>query len=295
MNKLPVGGSIGFAYRFAFGQLGTIIGLIWIPMVVIGVLQFLPFGLGDATLVPQDNPSAYGAAQLRAIVFLFVTMLMYASIFVAVTQQALGLRQGSALYHFGLGRTEFRMWGALLLLSAICIMFLVAVAALTWVGIVVAAKSGNAALAGPVEGALLFVGTCGFIFVVTRLGYLLVPVTVSENRIGLERSWKLSHGNFWRITLVLFVVTFPVQFVAGGAQLAVMGRELGPLLNPTHTMTVDVFMNRMQVVESHHMPEIIGINLIAAPFLWGLLLSAAAFGYKALRAAADPTTVTLQP
>jgi hypothetical protein len=285
MNKLPVGETIGFAYRFAFGQLGTIIGLIWIPMVAIAVLQFLPYGLGDAALVPEDNPTAYGAAQLRAIVFLFVTMLMYASIFVSVTQQALGQRQGSALYHFGMGRTEFRMWGALLLLAAIATMLLLGVALVSTAAVVVATRSGNGALAGPAEGAFLFVGTCAFVFVITRLGFLLVPSTVVEKKLGLQRSWNLSYGNFWRITLVLFVVTLPVALVVGGAQFALMGRELAPLLRPMHAITFEVLMNRMDVVMSRHMPEIIGINLIAAPFQCGLLLAAAAFGYKALSAA----------
>jgi hypothetical protein len=288
MSKLPVGESIGFAYRFAFGQLGTIIGLIWIPMVVIAVLQFLPYGLGDAALVPEDNPTAYGAAQLRSIVFLFIAMLMYASIFVAVTQQALGLRQGNALYHFALGRTEFRMWGALLLLAAIALALLSGVALVATAGFYVAAKSGAGALAGLVESALLFGGTCAFIFVITRLGYLLVPSTVAEKKLGLERSWKLTHGNFWRITLVLFVVTFPVALVVGGAQFTLMSRELAPLLRPTHAMTIEVLMNRLDVVMGRHMPEIIGINLIAAPFQCGLLLAAAAFGYRALGTGSPP-------
>jgi hypothetical protein len=285
MNKLPVGESIGFAYRFTFGQLGAIIGLIWMPMVVIAVLQFLPYGLGDAALVPEDNPTAYGAAQLRAILFLFITMLMYASIFVSVTQQALGLRHGNVLYHFGLGRAEFRMWGALLLLAAIATLLLLGIALVATAGVAVAAKSGNGVVAGPVESALLLAGSCAFIFVITRLGFLLVPSTVVEKKLGLERSWKLSYGNFWRITLVLFVVTLPTALVVGGAQFALMSRELAPLLSPTHTITFEVLMNRMEVVMGRHMPEIIGINLIAAPFQCGLLLAAAAFAYKALTAA----------
>jgi hypothetical protein len=294
MNKLPVSETISFAYRFTFGHLGTIIGLIWIPMVVIAVLQFLPYGLGDAALVPEDNPAAYGAAQLRALVFLFITLLMYATIFVAVTQQALGLRQGNALYHFGLGRAEFRMWGAVLLLAAIATMLLLAVALLTTVGVVIVARAGHGALAGAVESGLLLVGSCAFIFVLTRLGFLLVPATVVEKKVGLERSWKLSNGNFWRITLVLFAVTLPVALVVGGAQFALMGKELAPLLKPMHAITIDVLMNRMEVVVSRHMPEIIGVNLIAAPFQCGLLLAAAAFGYKAL-GAASPSQSEVPP
>ena len=42
MNKLPVGKTISDAYGFTFSHLGTIIGLIWFPMVVSTLLNFLP-------------------------------------------------------------------------------------------------------------------------------------------------------------------------------------------------------------------------------------------------------------
>ena len=46
------GQTISDAYGFTFTQLGTIIGLIWFPMVVSTLLNFLPqlaAGYGDAT------------------------------------------------------------------------------------------------------------------------------------------------------------------------------------------------------------------------------------------------------
>ncbi len=282
MKKLPVGEAIAFAYRFTFGQLGTIIGLVWIPLVVIAVLQFLPYGMGDAMLSREENPAAYGSAQLRAILFMFVIVLMYACIFVSVTQQALGLRKGGAVYHFAMGRTELRMWGSLLLLGAIMTMLLLAVALFTTVGVIAAAKSVDRALAEPVQDALLLIGACAFIYVAVRLGFLLAPVTVVEKKIGFESSWKLSRGNFWRISLALFVVTLPIAVHVLAAQYALMGRELVAVMQPG--VSLETFMTRLELVTARHAPELIGVNLIVAPFVYGLFLSTAAFAYRTLSA-----------
>lgn len=292
MKKLPVGEAIRFAYHFTFGQLGTIIGLVWIPLVVIAVLQFLPYGMGDAMLSREDNAAAFQSAQLRAIIFMFVIVLMYACLYVSVTQQALGLRQGGAIYHFALGRTELRMWGTLLLLGAILLMLLAAIAFLTFVGAVVAGKSVDPALAVPVQSALLFVGACAFIYVTVRLGFLLVPATVVEKKIGFESSWKLSRGNFWRISLAAFVVTLPIAILVFAAQYALMGRELVAVMQPGVSLTT--FMTRLELVTARHAPELIGVNLIVAPFVYGLFLATAAFAYRTLSAAPAGTN-TVEP
>jgi len=292
VKKLPVGEAIRFAYHFTFGQLGTIIGLVWIPLVVIAVLQFLPYGMGDAMLSREDNAAAYGSAQLRAIIFMFVIVLMYACIFVSVTQQALGLRQGGAIYHFALGRTELRMWGTLLLLGAILTMLLLAIALLTTVGVVAVAKSVDRALAGPVEDALLLIGACAVIFVAVRLGFLLAPATVVEKKIGFESSWKLSRGNFWRISLAIFVVTLPIAVLVFAAQYALMGRELVAIAQPG--VNLETLMTRLELVTSRHVAEIIGVNLIVAPFVYGLFLATAAFAYRTL-SAPSPGANTVEP
>jgi hypothetical protein len=290
VKKLPVGEAIRFAYHFTFGQLGTIIGLVWIPLVVIAVLQFLPYGMGDAALSREDNAAAFQSAQLRAILFMFVIMLMYACVFVSVTQQALGLRQGGAIYHFALGRTELRMWGSLLLLGAILFMLLAAIGLLTFVGAVAAGKSVDPALAGPVQSAFLFIGACAFIYVAVRLGYLLVPATVVEKKLGFESSWKLSQGNFWRISLAAFVVTLPIAILVFAAQYALMGRELIAIMQPG--VSLETFPARLELITARHAPELIGVNLIVAPFVYGLFLATAAFAYRTLSAPpSSPTAV----
>ena len=55
MNKLPVTQTVAESYRFTFGGLGTVIGLIWLPIVI-------PTVGGYFTLVPYFSGTAAPAA-----------------------------------------------------------------------------------------------------------------------------------------------------------------------------------------------------------------------------------------
>lgn len=284
MNKLPIGETIRSAYEFTLGHLGTIIGLIWVPMVAIAVLQFLPYGLGDNTVTPDQNAAAAGAAALRSIAFTLLILLLYACVNVAVMRQALGLRKGPAMVYFTLGWTELRLAGAVLALGLIVtvlmIVLVVAVIAVSTAGAALANKALTAALAG----AVVLAGLCVILVSVVRLAFLIVPVTVVENKISFERGWLLTRGNFWRISAVMFAVTLPIVLITSIALLILMGGELSALFAAAQTMTPEDFLNRYRTIINSHIPVILGINLIAAPFSLGLTLGAAAFGYKTLSA-----------
>jgi hypothetical protein len=284
VNKLSVRETVASAYRFTFAELGTIIGLIWLPMVAIAVLEFLPYGLGDATLTPDQDPNAVGAALLRGVVFWLVSVLFYACINVAIVRQALGLRKGTAIAHFILGRVELRVWGALLLLLAIffALSFGLALA-------LIAAGAAAQALGGQVAAALaatavLAAGLCVLLVSMLRLGFLLVPIAVVEEKISFERGWLLTRGNFWRIASVLFVVTLPTFAVLTVASSMLMGHDLDALARVAQRLSVQAIMERYRIIVSSHAAEIIGINLILAPFTFGLTLGACAAGYRALTA-----------
>jgi hypothetical protein len=284
MNKIPVGETVRFAFRFTFSQIGTIIGLIWLPMVGIAFLEFLPYALNGAGLTGNQDPNAMGAAALRNIVFWLVSVLFYAVVNVAVVQQALGLRSGNAIMHFALGRNEFRMWGASLLYLAI----LFALCAGLFIAVMVTGMIGQAAGSKPVAAiaaaVVLFAGTCVVFVSLVRLGFLLVPATVVEQKISFERNWLLTAGNFWRITAILFFVTLPTAVVLMTATLALMGKEFDALGQIAPRISVQALMERYQMIVSSHASTMIGINLILAPFTFGLTIGAAAAGYKAVTA-----------
>lgn len=288
MTKIPVGETVRSAYRFTFSQLGTIIGLIWLPMVAIAVLEFLPYAMGDASLRADQDPNAVGAAALRNIVFWLVSVLFYAMVNVAVVQQALGKRSGTAIVHFALGRAEFRMWGASLLFLAImfalCAGLLLAVIA---TGMIMQAV-GSKVFAAIAVSAVFLAGICIVFVSLVRLGFLLVPATVAEEKLSFERNWLLTAGNFWRITAILFLVTLPTMVVLMTAAIALMGKELDALGQIASRISVEAFMERYRMILSAHASTMIGINLILAPFTFGLTIGAAAAGYKAVTASAAP-------
>lgn len=285
MKTLSVGPAIRFAFGFAFGQLGTIIGLIWAPMVAIAVLTFLPHVLGGSgeALAGQSRAAA-SAAMLRDLVFWATDMVLASCVYVAVTRQALGLRNGPAIFHFSVGLAELRVTGATMLLRLIAFALAIGIVLAMVAAALIAGANEVVAVASAATVGIA--GGLGLLYVLTQLGFLLVPVTVAEQRISLERVWTLAKGNFWRITSVLFVVTLPPFLILLGAVVALTGRELWALVPILDRLTLEILTQRIQTILEAHIATIIGLQLIMAPFTLGLFLGAAAFAYKELAASA---------
>lgn len=289
MKKLPVAETVRFAYRFAFGQLGTIIGLSWAPTVGIAVLWFLPHMLGDTGISPERDPAAAGAAALRGIVFTLASLLLYAVINAAVIRQALGLRRGSAVFHLSFGREEFRLMGVSLLLLIVLSLLSAACGYAS-----IAARSMAAEQSGPAAGNLAaalvsLAGLCLLLFVMVRLGFLYVPAAVAEGKTGLERSWTLTRGNFWRASLAIFVATLPLVVAVSAAFLALTGRDFATLTPVAGQLSPLELSARIDAILDRHTAGVIGIFLISAPFSFGLALGASAAGYRALAETSRPS------
>lgn len=290
MNKLPVVRTIRDAYGFTFTHLGTIIGLIWIPMVVMTLLSFLP------ALAPIDTSAesfAVGTRQAELLAIWILTVLLYAMIYTAVTRQALGLRTGPAHYHFALGQPEFRVFGAVLLVGLISMACFLAFVSLLLAA--VAASANQSATGQLLILPLVVAGTAGLAYVVIRLNFLVVPVTVAENRIDILRGWALSKGNVGRMFLVLVAVALPLALVGFVAVMALMGHDLISALPTTNSSDPKVVQQQLSALEDvihRHETELLLVGLILAPFNLGLSLSAAAFGYRALAVPETPSSAS---
>ncbi|HVU19763.1 MAG TPA: hypothetical protein VHE09_03465 [Rhizomicrobium sp.] len=292
MNKLPVGGSVRFAYAFTFRELGTIIGLIWVPLVLLAIVNFLPYALGDTMPSPDINPSAAGTIMLRGIGLWLISVLLSACIYVPVTRQALGLRTGPAFIHIALGRAELRLWAAYLLFIAILMVLFIGFMLALFASALAAGATGNKAFIGGVILLVAFAGMCGLLYAMTRLGFLIAPVVVAEDKVSFERSWTLTQGNFWRIAGILFLVTLPPAIIFLSAFAWLLGPELMALFHQalaTH-MPQQALAERVNAITTSHISTMLGIQLIIAPFSVGLVSSAAAFAYKALAANAPVST-----
>src|ERR1700679_3356069 len=222
MRRIGVIATLRDAYTFSFTHLGGIIGLIWVPMVLITVAQFFTFtryynGFIDATMA--SNPALLGTSLLTMLGYLVAAMLLYAVMMVAAVQLALGARIAPPIAHFPFGPLEWRAFRAFMSLVGIGL-------GITFIALALIEASGLPPLAG--GGALLLVMAAAFLFLGPRLVLLLPAVAVAETAPVLRRVWALSQGNHLRLLAVLLGVAAPPFALALAAE-ALMGAR-GPAL-----------------------------------------------------------------
>ncbi|HEY1836666.1 MAG TPA: hypothetical protein VGG36_03355 [Rhizomicrobium sp.] len=284
MNKLPVGKTISSAYAFTFSQLGSIIGLAWISLVAIGILQFLPYAAGAATVAA--NPLQEGQRAIQNMGISILVLLLSAIVYVAVTRLALGQKPGGAIAHFALGVAEFRTFGAIFLLGLAIVGISIGLAiVIAVIGGTLGASHNQAVLALTIL-VLAIAVICAVAYIGARLGFVLVPATVVEEHISLSRGWTLTQGNFWRIVAVLLAVTIPIFLVECIAVAVVMGPDLLTLIPAGPHGDPQALSAHMEEIIGRHAPVLIGLRLVFAPFQFGLGIGASAFGYRTLTAAA---------
>lgn len=287
MNKIPVGQTIRFAYAFTFGEIGTLIGLVWIPLVINAVAEFLVerYSGGMEPLDAGSLPPGFGYFALYSV----LAVLLVAMIASAIARQAMGLRQGPALAHVSLGSAELHVFGGIAGLYLLFFIFAMGVAlAVVLVGGFAAtlapAKATGEAI-GAAAGSLTALAGLGAIFyAMVRLGFLFVPSAIDGGGFGLSRSWALTAGNFWRIVAVAAATALPVTLVALAINLTILGPDYiasvaAMIQDQAHIAKYAAEQSR---ITSAKLPMLLGVSLVLAPASYGLLFAPAAFAYRAL-------------
>ena len=283
MKKLPVLEIIKAAYSFVFTHLGSIIGLIWLPMVLITVAAFFVeqrYLDAAAGALLSNSPANLGSVTLGLICFFVAWLLFNAIMYVPVVQLALGQRKGGALIHFAFGPAEWRMFRAItslvgfLLLPALTIGLLVN--SLLYFGL-----SGHALPAPAIIGMelLVLVAYLGLAYVGLRFVFFLPAVAVQDDGPVLPRAWKLSAGNFWRIVAILVGSMAPVAVVAAIGQTLLEGPQS---LMPGFSTSTAMAAAQLHIM-SMNMPLTQGIGFLVAPLLLGLAAGASAASFTALQ------------
>jgi hypothetical protein len=290
MNKIPVGQVVGRAYAFTFGEIGTVIGLIWIPTVLSVVGNFFV----QRMLASQPLPDAAGPPGMPAgfgflMLYLVASLLFTAMIAVALTRQVLGLRQGTAFAHVALGGEEFRVFGAFVIVYLLTFVFAIAVAIVLAIAVsllvaLVPDKTVGEAAAAAVGGVGTLVGLGGLIYVLARLSFFMIPSAVADGEFGLTKSWQLTQGNFWRIMGVACGTVFPLLIVIFVVEFFIFGPEYFATLrqmfgDPTHAAK---YAAAQQAIAQQKTPILLGFALLAAPIINGLIFTPAAFAYSAV-------------
>lgn len=300
MRKVPVWRTIGRAYAFAFHNLATIIGLIWLPLAVLLIGGYLVISrCFDGVLTAIANGNRYAAYSGAAYFYLYraAALLLESVIGVSVMRQALGQRNRTVFVHFSLGLTELRLFVTFLAYWLIVqtielVGFVLVIIAAVTLGLTARALGTIDGVSASVVAvwtvvALLIALLAGILFVTTRLSFLLVAVTVAEDKIDLIRAWELTRGNFWRLFVILACVSIPTWLVYLGIQFAFVGFAATGEATSVSPLAVS-FQGSLETVAARvhqvlaWLPYFYGAWFLVRPLVLGLYSGAAATAYRTL-------------
>jgi hypothetical protein len=304
-GKIPVGATIGGAYRFAFGRLFGVLGVVWLPIAITVAAALFLFRDVQMPLGGIDNSEGafrnFGLlyASIMGPFYVFQLVLWVTSIMIEVglTRLALGIG-GAPVAYFNLGASFWRMLGANLIVAVI-----VTIVILPFIFVVIVAAGTAGAMAGAggqmtidpsvvpwiVIGALV-VGLATFIafyYVYLRLWFFLAPVVVAEEHIDLRPGWRLAKGNVLRIFVILLAVTIPpllLLFVAEGIGLHMMMSH-----DWTTFPDATFFAERWP-----QLAAIIALATLGWLFATAAVMGARAFAYRALAPAVQTIVDTTE-
>lgn len=288
MGSIPVGQSVGDAYGFLFRRFLTIIGLSWLPAVIyaVGRLGFLWH------VEPRLLAEVHGGGHLTLptilllIGYILLALLLASVIAVALTRDALDLRDQPVLARLVIGPRELRLFAAYICIDIIVILLCALLAGGVF-GAMWLAKWGlaqGAPLAGwpvlkIVHVAASVIAVLILLFVSLRLSFLIAAVAAAEDKARLSRAWELSGGNFWRMLAVVLAIIVPVliaviigEYAVLGPQIAALHQAAGARRDPSIILVAAIA----------HGPVLVTIAAVAMVVLSALFAGASASAYRAL-------------
>jgi hypothetical protein len=152
-------------------------------------------------------------------------------------------------------------------------------------------------LAGAGIGAAIFVlfVSCAFVYIATRLSFLLGPVVVAEHKISLFRAWELTKGNFWRIFVVLLAILIPLIALEIVVLWAVYGSSLIPPMHPGVTpeelKAFSEHQRQMMTNQQSWWFITYPMGLLVSVIFYGIFTGASAFAYRAAAASDNSAEV----
>ena len=233
-NKIPVSETVLASYRFAFDNYLKLLGVTWAPITMVFALmlwQLVPF-MGDVNGLAAHNPSAAMGALGHVFIFEILSVVFLVIMTLGITMLALGLRPRWPFLYLSFGSDFWRLLLGYFLFFVILIVATLLIS-LVLGGIVGAImfsvgrgnvgqlSAGSAGYRGAV--ICLIYATMALLFL--RFAFLLPSVTISEKRIGLGRNWNLTHGNLWRLLVLLIALLVPL--VVTGVLQMLFSRVVG--------------------------------------------------------------------
>lgn len=274
MARVPVVATIRDAYLFTAANLGGIIGLIWIPMVLVTILGFFSFQrYYNAVIEAMASGAAatLGPTMLMMLGYIIAAVLLHGMMYVAVVQLALGTRSAPTWAHFAFGAEEWRMFRAFLAFVGLLLALVIPIL------VIGTAATGTGGTPGPAMAGLVLLVYGVLILAVPRFLALLPAIAVAENVPVLRRAWQLSTGNFWRLLAILAGIFIPILILMGLLQVMLAGRP--PAASSTDQMRVMAGLLRARET----LPIVSGLGFFISPLLIGLFSHASVTAWRALK------------
>jgi len=288
MQKIPVGPTIAFAYRFLIREIGIVLGICWLPAVLFAGTNYLTqlYAIQNRALLDAHDPRATGAYFLLMVLSLAVTLYASSMAAIAITRQVMGKERppGVLLLYFAAGRSEWRMLGAnirLLMAAGVLLLIaaLVATAAFLIAGAPLNAPQQTVPTGATIAAELVGLGALIYAFVsIVQMSFLLPATVTMEEKGGLRRAHELAKGNVLRVLVIFAALALPILLLVLGAEAAIVSSALGP--NFSNLSPSEFFEKADQAMEQKLGPWQI-FSAIVFVLASGLLYSGAAFAYRA--------------
>jgi hypothetical protein len=303
MKKIPLETTIAGAYRFLFMRILSILGTLWLPLLVLAALWagivylVVPHGWwqGQFPVIADKHPDpamiwAFVQPFAMGMPLLTITGFVLGSMMtVGLMRLSLGQTKSSYIF-FSLGGDTWRLVAAYVLLWLIAIGL---VALMIGIAIAGAGAAGHYVPKGPAAGLtvlLVIAAACFFIYAMVRFSFFVPAVVVAEHRIGLGRAWQLGGGNFWRIILIVILIAISVAIVAGMisnmTMMPIIASELMRFEDkPTASEVAGLFRAMLPLL-----PIFVAIQVLQHVASMGLMAGAMGTAYNALVPRQEETT-----
>ena len=304
--KIPFERTIASAYRFAFTNILSIVGIGWFPFLLLValvaglVMLWLP-QLSEIwlTINKQADGETLDKSRLLALIgpaigsyFLIIVayVVVLAMVNVGLMRKALGLHPGPVFIFFSLGGQVWRLLGSYLLLMllawGVILAFVLGIGGISLLLSKVAAPAQV-----PVTGLLCVIAFFWFFYAVVRVTFFIPAVVVAENHIGIRRAWHLGRGNFWRIIGILLIVALPLSMAVSTIGSSMLQMAMGPdfggnLAGATPAEGQKVLMDMLHAL-GKIWPYYAALQLVGMILQAGLTAGASANAYNLVTGASD--------
>jgi len=280
MRRVPVVATIRDAYGFLAAHLGAIIGLIWMPMVLLTVAEYFTlYRLYNSAIdfLAGGNPALIGPALLMSLACLVAGLLFYAMMLVAVVRLALDTQAAAPSFvHFAFGPLEWRMFRALFAFTGLAMLigFTAMFAGNVMFALVPGLKADQNAAGDILVLAMIGMGLA----LAARMLLPLPAIVVHQPGPALRRAWALSVGNFLPLLVILLAVFLPAKLIQVAIEMWLSGKSALAAGATPQIQLMNAVLNARQML-----PIACGLSFFVSPVVIGLFAGASASVWRALK------------